>query len=165
MFGRNVNEFRNYETEEAWEPMSNDELLFRVKQMAEVVFPAIKERTENMTMKQKENFDKNHKLIQFPPKSIVMIKNQNKAGKLEPNYEGPYTVLRVTKGGAYVLQDQQGELMPKNYPPSALKLISHDDPINTEDVYVVEAIVAHRKAKGKYEYKVRWKGYSPEHDS
>ena len=165
MFGRNLNEFRNYKQDESVEPMSNDELLFRVKQMAEIVFPAISERTQNVIKKQKDVFDKSHKLIQYPPQSIVMIKNTKRAGKLEPSYEGPYTIVRVTQGGAYVLQDQQGELMPKNYPPSALKLISQDEPINPEDVYVVDGIVAHRKVKGKYEYKVRWKGYTSDHDT
>ena len=40
-----------------------------------------------------------------------MIKVATRAGKLAPAYEGPYTVLRQTQGGSYVLQDETGELI------------------------------------------------------
>lgn len=49
----------------------------------------------------------------------------------------------------------------KNYPPSALKLITSDEVIPScdEEVYVVKVIVAHKQvAPGMNEYKVRWDG-------
>jgi chromobox protein 5 len=43
-------------------------------------------------------------------------------------------------------------------------MLSSYEPPNGKD-YEVKAIIQHRKVKGGYEYLVRWKGYSAEHDS
>lgn len=37
--------------------------------------------------------------------------------------------------------------------------------VPAEEVYELEAIVAHKKEHGKYYYKIRWKGYGPEDDT
>jgi hypothetical protein len=62
------------------------------------------------------------------------------------------------------VQDNAGALLSRNYPPSALKLISAD-PVLTSESYDVEAILNHRPAAHGYEYLVRWKNFSKEHDS
>jgi hypothetical protein len=65
----------------------------------------------------------------------------------------------------YTLQDNSGALLPHNYPPSALKLIS-SDPIFSSVSYEVDAILNHRATDdGGYEYLVRWKNFSKDHDS
>lgn len=94
-----------------------------------------------------------------------MVKVNVKTTKLDPDYHSPYKVKRITQGGSYVLEDEMGELLPKNYPPSALKLISQDELISTYKLYQVEAILTHKKEKGKYLYKCRWKGYSKSDDT
>ncbi|KAI1289077.1 hypothetical protein EDD11_009441, partial [Mortierella claussenii] len=43
--------------------------------------------------------------------------------KLTPRYEGPYTVVRRTVGGSYVLKDGTGEELGRNFAPSQLKLV------------------------------------------
>ncbi|KAF7720399.1 hypothetical protein EC973_009409, partial [Apophysomyces ossiformis] len=78
---------------------------------------------------------------------------------------GPYTVLRRTQGGSYVLQDETGTLMARDYTPSELKLISHDDIVPADELYEVQAIIGHKGTPGKREYLVRWKGYGKEDDS
>lgn len=140
--------------------MARKDLLQRIDDMTKVVFPAIEQRTEAVTTGQKTKFDKKHRLIDFPINSHVMKRVLQKKGKLYPDYDGPYTVVRKTKGGSYVLKDEQDQLLPIDIPPSQLKLISQDEIAPVEDVYEVDAIVAHRQEpNGSYLYKVRWKGY------
>lgn len=93
--------------------------------------------------------------------------------KLSPAYEGPYTVVRETKGGSYVLMDEQGLLMPRDFPPSHLKLISQDEIVSLDEIrqegqnwYTVQGVVGHRElGRGKYLYRVRWEGYDKDEDS
>ena len=167
MFARNVNDFRDYrkDTSTPATPMSYEELVKRLEHMQNVVFPALKARTDEYVKKQKEKFDTTHKLTSFPEQSHVMAKVHTRGSKLAPTYEGPYTVLRKTEGGSYILQDETGALMPRDYSPSELKLISHNSVISTDDLYEVEAIIAHRGKAGQREYLVRWKGYTPEDDT
>ncbi|EIE77043.1 hypothetical protein RO3G_01747 [Rhizopus delemar RA 99-880] len=104
-------------------------------------------------------------LQQFCDLLYVMVTVNYKTNKLDAPYEGPYKVKRITQVGSYVLEDEKGDLLPKNYPPSALKMISQDEVISSNKFYQVEAILAHKKAKGKYIYKCRWKGYDESEDT
>ncbi|KAG0163270.1 hypothetical protein DFQ29_003260, partial [Apophysomyces sp. BC1021] len=113
----------------------------------------------------KEKFDYKHVLIDIPEGSHIMVKTPTRSGKLAPIYEGPYTVLRHTQGGSYILQDETGTLMARDYTPSELKLISQDDIIPADELYEVQAIIEHKGSPGNREYLVRWKGYSKEDDS
>ena len=167
MFARNVNEFRDYRNEDSTnvKPMSYDQLVERIEHMQKVVFPALKERTMVYINTQKKKFDQKHRLIDFPQNSHVMARVQTRGSKLAPVYEGPYTVLRKTQGGSYILQDETGSLMPRDYAPSELKLISQDEVVPVDELYEVQAIINHRGKPNKREYLVRWKGYGPEDDS
>ena len=167
MFARNVNEFRDYRKEDSTnvKPMSYEQLVERIEHMQKIVFPALKERTMLHINLQKKKFDKKHRLIDFPENSHVMARVQTRGSKLAPVYEGPYTVLRKTQGGSYILQDETGSLMPRDYAPSELKLISQDEVVPTDELYEVQAIINHRGQPNKREYLVRWKGYGPEDDS
>ncbi|KAJ8651355.1 hypothetical protein O0I10_013135 [Lichtheimia ornata] len=167
MYTRNVNAFRDYrkDTSTPATPMSYEELVNRLEHMQKVVFPALKERTDAYVRNQKEQFDSTHQLTSFPEQSHVMAKVHTRGSKLAPVYEGPYTVLRKTEGGSYILQDETGALMPRDYAPSELKLISVKDVVSTDDLYEVQAIIDHRGDEGHREYLVRWKGYTPEDDT
>ena len=94
-----------------------------------------------------------------------MAKVHLRDSKLAPLFEGPYKILRKTQGGTYILQDEQGILMPRNYAPSELKLISQDEVIPADELYEVESIIKHKGQPGNREYLVRWKGYEPKDDS
>ncbi|KAG2194264.1 hypothetical protein INT47_009674 [Mucor saturninus] len=172
MFARAMNGFKRYADDPSVPALTEDELQERIKDMADVVFPAIAERAKAMTNAQKGKFDNKYRMIKFPANSQVMIK-ELQHGKLEPAYQGPYTVVREKQGGSYVLMDEQGLLMPREYPPSQLKLISQDKLVSLDEVqkigkeyFTVRAIVAHRElSKGKYEYRVRWEGYEEKDDT
>lgn len=146
-------------------PMSNDELMKRIEYMSDVVFPAIKERTEIYNKMMKNQFDKKHRLIIFPIGSFVVVKKKGIQKSLSAVYEGPYEVIRKTQHGNYTLRDEMGLLLPRDFTPSELKLVSQEAVGTKEDIYEFDAIVDH---KGKHHdrlYKVRWKNYSPDHDS
>lgn len=42
-------------------------------------------------------------------------------GKLDANWEGPYIVKEVLKGGAYELQDEEGRVLPRPWNVNNLK--------------------------------------------
>jgi hypothetical protein len=69
--------------------------------------------------------------------------------------------MQKTTHGTYVLKDTTGALASRNYVPSELKSVSHDE---NDDIYEVEAILDHKGTPGRRQYKVRWKGYTSEHD-
>ena len=95
--------------------------------------------------------------------AYVMVRDISRRNKLDPRFEGPFKVIGKSNN-TYTLQDNSGALLPRNYPPSALKLIS-TDPVFTSESYVVDAILNHRATKNGFEYLVRWKNYSKQHDS
>jgi len=111
----------------------------------------------------KSSFDAAHMQIDIPTDSYVMVRDSTRRRKLDPRFEGPFKVIWKS-GNAYTLQDNSGALLPRNYPPSALKLISAD-PVFASESYDVDAILNHRQTPHGYEYLVRWKHYSKEHDS
>jgi hypothetical protein len=94
----------------------------------------------------------------------LQVRDNLRKSKLEPANKGPYKVVHKTKGGSYVLLDNEGQLLPHNYPPSALISLS-TEPTFEQDSYEVEAILNHRETDEGMRYLVRWKQYSSEHDS
>lgn len=169
MFARRMSNdyplFKEDTTDNNVEPMDNDELLKRIEYMHDVVYPAIKERTDAYNRMIKNQFDKSHKLVDFPVGSFVVVKTKGIRKSLSPVYEGPYEIMRKTDHGNYTLRDELGILMPRDFTPSELKIVSRDEVISSEEVYEFDGIVGHRGNPGKREYKIRWKNYSPEHNS
>ncbi|KAJ8651366.1 hypothetical protein O0I10_013116 [Lichtheimia ornata] len=173
MFNRAMNGFRDYSNDEIPRPLTEDELMDRIDLMSKTVFPAISERAQALAQLKKGKHDTRYRIVQYPPGSKVMVKDMLRSKKLDPRYEGPYTVVKETKGGSYVLRDEQGLLAPRNYAPSQLKLVSEDELVDVNELYehegkyyTIQAIVDHRElAPGKYEYRVRWQGYTEADDT
>jgi transposase InsO family protein len=167
MFARKMsNEYPLFaDPTETIQPMSNDELLQRIEYMSDVVYPAIKNRTDAYNKIMKDQFDKNHRIIHIPVGSFVVVRKKGIQKALAPVYEGPYEVIRKTDHNNYTLRDELGVLLPREYTPSELKLVSQDAIVSKEEVYEFDAIVAHRGEPGKREYKVRWKNYTAADDS
>lgn len=167
MFARKVNAFRDYRDEKGLKPVSQTEWKQRMHDMENIGFPAISERVQAIIKAQKDEFDRKHYLVEFKADDVVNVKVRERTGKLDStNYEGPYTIVRQTKGGSYVLRNVNGDIEPRNYPPSVLKLISHDNVIPCDELYVIDRIVAHKEIRpGVYKYKVRWKGYDEADDT
>jgi hypothetical protein len=93
--------------------------------------------------------------------SKVLVENDTKKNKFEPNYNGPYAVMdRV--GNSYKLADIMGDALTNRQPIHKLKKVEIVD--TAEPSYEVEKILDKRGAGSTTQYKVRWKGYEPEHD-
>lgn len=167
MFNRALNKFKDYTKDKTVRQMSVEEIQEAIKKMEEIVLPAINERTKSVNEARKKKFDKEKTITEFTKGDQVMVRVRNKQGKLDAEYEGPYTIVRKNKGGAYTLKDLQGELELRDHVPSELKLVLPRKDVNAEDKnFTVDKIVAHRKdSNSSYSYKVRWKGYTPEEDT
>ena len=131
--------------------------------MQEALFPGIAELVRSAQDAKKLSFDATHTLVDFPTGSYVMVSNYTRRRKLDPRFEGPFKIIGKS-GGSYTLEDNAGLLLPHNYPPSALKLIS-SDPIFDSVSFEVESILDHRPTEDGYEYLVRWKRFSADQDS
>ena len=162
LFGRSANLFADFSSTPETSSTPTD-VEARVQFMQESLFPGIADLSRAAKDAMKSSFDTAHMQIDIPTDSYVMVRGNTRRRKLDPRFEGPFKVVGKS-GSAYTLQDNTGALLPRNYPPSALKLISAD-PVLTSESYVVEAILNHRQVAHGYEYLVRWKNYSKEHDS
>ncbi|KAJ8651362.1 hypothetical protein O0I10_013122 [Lichtheimia ornata] len=173
MFNRAINGFRDYSNDDIPRPLQEDELMERIDLMSKTVFSAISERATALAQLKKGKHDAKYRMIKFPPGSKVMVKDMLRSKKLDPRYEGPYTVVRETQGGSYVLRDEQGLLASRNFAPSQLKLVSQDELLDASEAYerdgeyyTIQAIVDHKElAPGKYLYRVRWEGYTEADDT
>eukprot|EP00733_Pompholyxophrys_punicea_P000125 Pompholyxophrys_punicea_v1_NODE_19_length_5902_cov_21.503677.p1 type:complete len:734 gc:universal NODE_19_length_5902_cov_21.503677:2263-62(-) len=163
MFTRELNGFRDYENAPDVKPLDAEAVKSRQRQAAEIVFPAVKLRSQQVQERRKTAFDSSHCITdQLPEGTPVMVKNVSKSNKFEPNWEGPYSILRCNKGGAYELIDSTGALFPRPVPPSLCKVIGGDF---ATDSMEVDAILNHRGPLNNREYLVRWKGLTSTEDS
>ena len=131
--------------------------------MTEIVFPAIDKLSRKTQQKMIDRFIATVLHNQFPEGSKVMTLDPIRNGKLDPKYEGPYTVVRRTTGGTYQLKDGNGTLLGRNYAPSQLKLVLEDS--TSAQTFEIEKILGHRPhptKKGEWQYNVKWKGYAEE---
>lgn len=119
--------------------MSNDELLKRINYMSQVVFPAISERHKMYADLQKGKTDKKNVQVNFKKGTYVMQKVLNRNNAFAPSYVGPFQVVRQNSGGAYILRDEEGILMSRNYVASELKAISQDEVVPKSELFEVEA--------------------------
>ena len=90
-----------------------------------------------------------------------MIKDPSRENKFEPKYIGPYTIIRRSRGGAYVLKDATGDILDRHVPADQMKLIARRKRRIDKDqpIYEVQQILKHRGSPGSYEYLVKWKDY------
>ena len=102
---------------------------------------------------------------------------QLRANKLQPMYAGPFKVAGRPSPGVAVLQLPASLKLHPSINIDQLKLYKRDElaapapgPLQRSqdgggDVYAVERLLDRRRRYNKFEYRVRWKGYGPEHDS
>lgn len=161
-YGRRWNGFRDY-TEASLDPADPDALQNRIDFMHEVVFPSVGKRVSALNAKTRARYNSKHRVKDAIPKgSYVMVSDPLKKNKMSPSWVGPFKVLRRNRGGAYLLLDNDGELLDKPVPQGRLRIIDRDPTALDSDTYVVDRIMDHRDSKdGKdTEYLVKWKGYS-----
>ncbi|CEP17075.1 hypothetical protein [Parasitella parasitica] len=169
MYARNMNAPINYYDPQgrlrSKQYMSNDEMLKRIDYMGQLVFPAISERHQAYTDKLNGKINEKHVQVNFKPGTYVMHKILNKTNAFAPSYVGPYQVIRQNDGGAYILRDEEGMLLSRNYVASELKAINQEEVIPKSELFEVEAIIQDNGDPQNREYLVKWKNYSKEHNS
>lgn len=145
--------------------MTVEDLVKKAEYMATIVFPAIHQRTKELTELQRKRFDKHHYLIDIPLGTTVMVRLPSRASKLSPLYEGPFTVVTKTKAGTYVLKDEMNEMLHRDYVPSELKIVTIDESAIEDKLYEVKEIRMHRGPVNNREYLVNWVGYGERENS
>jgi RNase H-like domain found in reverse transcriptase/Integrase core domain/Integrase zinc binding domain/Reverse transcriptase (RNA-dependent DNA polymerase)/Chromo (CHRromatin Organisation MOdifier) domain len=164
MFGRGLNEIKDYTTESP-STVSVDDWKEHQKKVLSVIFPAVSDRIRIQKQKMIKALDKHRRVLlqdAIPNGAIVMLIDPLRGNKFEPKYIGPYTVVRRARNGAYVLKDGTGDLLDRHVPPDQLKLVSKKPRPSdmVEDVYEVQEILKHRGSPGKYDYYVKWKDHN-----
>jgi hypothetical protein len=169
MFGRTLNPLKDY-SNTRMTPIPLTDWEQHQHKIASLIYPAITERTKNSKDALIKSLNKQRRQLlpsAFPSGSTVMIIDHTRANKFEPKYIGPYTVVRRSRGGAYVLKDMTGDQLDRRVPPDQMKLLhraARQKDID-EPTYEVESIINHRGNPGQYEYLVKWKNYSDENNS
>ena len=136
----------------------------RIDYMNDLVFPTINEVTTGHQQRMKEQFGKRFKNVvidEFPIGATVMVKPDFRKNKQEARFEGPYRIMRKTRGNTYELMDTDQKLLGRNYAPQQLAIISRDMK-PSELTYEINKILDHRVRNNQDEYLVSWKGYDEE---
>ncbi len=70
--------------------------------MSDVIFPAVAARTRSYADEVHKGFAKKRKIIteDLPEGSLVMRQVKPRGSKMLPGWEGPYVVIRRSRGGA-----------------------------------------------------------------
>lgn len=98
--------------------------------------------------------------------TTLMVKLPHRASKLAPLYEGPFTVVRKTRGGTYVLKDETNKLLHRDYVPSELKVVNIDETGIEGDLYEIDEIRDRKENQdGEQECLVKWIGYGERENS
>jgi hypothetical protein len=168
MFGRTINEMKNYSKEPPGDIISQQDWTAYQEKILTIIYPAVSEAVLKKKQSMVERLDQQRRTLKgeaFPAGSIVMLKDPTpNRPKFEPKYLGPYTVLRRTRGGTYQLRDATGDNLDRTVPADQLKFVAKK-PRRTDidslghNVYEVETILNHRGQPGCYDYEVKWKGY------
>ena len=168
MFNRSLNDLKDYSTDpDAPILISLDDWKAFQEKVLSLIYPAISERILSGKNKLVQSLNKNRKQLlptAFPTGSTVMIIDPHRSNKFEPKYIGPYTIVRRSRNGSYVLKDltPTGDILDRHVPADQLKMISKSKRQIDEEqpLFDVNRIVKHRGEPGFYEYLVDWTGYT-----
>jgi hypothetical protein len=125
-FARPFNGFQSWDQTTRSENLEQlvERRLAKFTDLHEVIYPAIAKKTSESRSKRNTDFNETNKILEpIAPGTRVMVKDDTRASKWEPAYEGPLTVVRQTTGGNYVLRDLTGEEVSQRYTIDKLKPI------------------------------------------
>ena len=161
MFTRPFNMFSNYSSTSST-LMTEDQVYERNNLLTNLLYPSIEDATDGYNRRMMDNFVYSNRILKdgFPTGSMVMKEVDVRTSTLQPAYEGPFKVISRTAHNTYVLMDSTDHILPKNIPPSKLKMISFIEPEEDDKEYEIEKILNHRGKLQMREYLIKWKGYS-----
>ena len=173
MFGRGLNEMKDY-TAQPHLPIDMTAWKEHQDKVVSLILPCIHDRIKAKQADMRKKMDVVRKKVtadELAPGTLVMIKDPTYLLKpsvrpsTQPMWVGPYTIIRRTLYGPYLLRDDTGDIYPRRVPYDQMKVlysptsIPKDRQDEESDTYVVEYIMDHRDDKGVIKYKVKWKGY------
>jgi hypothetical protein len=133
------------------------------EKMQKIVYPAILERVQEKKAKQAVRFNQTHKIIEpLTPGTVVYVKDDTEKSKWVNENDGPFKVVRQTRGGAYILQDRTGAVLTPRFPPKLLKEVPMADFIpegQARSYYVQKILDDERLANGSHRYLVKFKEF------
>ena len=173
-FGRKFNFFNDY-ADVISSPENLQELQKRMDFLTQLVYQTVALQVGDVQRTKAIRFDQSHPILTYPEGSEVMTKVEVRKGKAGAKYEGPYRIVRRTRGGAYELSDCNGMILPRRYTPDQVKPISSADhqydtaiPKSQDGdspAYEVERILNHKTQGRKKWYLVKWKNYPESENS
>lgn len=173
MFTRPLNQLIDYTTQ-PHAPISMDDWQQHQEKVVSLIFPSVSDRIKGKQESMRAKLDALRKKVtsdELLPGTVVMIKdpiyllNPSLRPTREPTWIGPYTIVRRTLYGPYILRDDTGQVYARQvnidqmkvlYSPSA---IPSQRAVEDENTYEVDYIISHRERNGQYEYLIKWKGY------
>ena len=173
MFGRKLNELKDYTAEPAL-PVNMDEWQQHQEKVLSLIFPSISDRINSKQADMRKKLDALRKKItsdELMPGTVVMIKDPiyllqpSLRPTKEPQWIGPYTIVRRTLYGPYILRDDTGDVYPRQVNVDQMKVVYSPKDIPDEraddqdDTYQVDYIISHKEVNGQYQYLIKWKGY------
>jgi transposase InsO family protein len=172
MFARKMNELSDYtQIKEKDRKISKDDWKEHQDEVLSLIYPQIVLRTKQVQKRFATKLEKMRRNIftrDLPPGTQVMILDEKylKAPKpkTEPKYIGKYFIVRREVNGPYVIKDTSGNLYHRKVPIDQMKVLFRPGTIPTmeddKDIWIVEKIINHRKEGRKYEYEIKWKGFT-----
>jgi transposase InsO family protein len=175
MFGRQLNELKDYTSEQQL-PVNMDEWKEHQEKVMSLIFPSINERIQGKQEAMRKQLDKLRKKVladELVPGTVVMIKDPqyllqpSVRPSTEPMWIGPYTIVRRTLYGPYIIRDDTGDIYPRQVNVDQMKIVysprhlpvSDDQQEEDANAYEVDYIVKHTEDDGVMKYLVKWKGY------
>jgi len=138
--------------ERSWEERSDE--------LKHVLNPALRDRLMIVHQRQNKTFAKRHLMLEKPLEigTEVTLLVSNPENKMDPLYEGLYTVGQRDNIGHYILYDADQKLYPGTVDISRIKVVRRPlAPANaTSKTFTVEKILKHRGPPTAREYLVKW---------
>jgi len=168
LFARRPNDFVDYrQTDVVAE--TDQEREGRLMFLNTLVYPTIMEKVKGKQAHRNEQFMKTHRILrsEYPQGAQVMIKDEMRADKATPRYEGPFVVVRREGSGNYLLRGVDGTEYSR--PPQVLKLVNPEIAeglkVSNTIFAAVKEIVTHKEVEGVTYYRTRWKDQGSDQDS
>ena len=181
MFGRKLNELRDY-TNIPYEPITHESWQQHQDKIVSLILPQINKRINEKKTEQRTALDKTRKTLvhtKLIPGSIVMIPdplylvNPAMRPSTTPKFVGPYTVVRRTLNGPYVLRDGTGAPLDRHINIDQMKILlragekpprkplaeQQEHEHATTESYIIEEVVDNKVVRGEQKYLVKWKDY------
>ena len=169
MYGRQPNDIRDY-TNDPVREFDYDDWKQHQERVVSLILPAIDDRILGKQSDIRKKIDKIRKHVvkdELLPGTLVMIKDPlyllqpHVRPTVEPPFIGPYTVVKRTLHGPYVLRDDTGEVYKRQVPIDQMKILysARDKQPDIEEGYDIDYIMKHEEEDGEMKYLIKWKGY------